>query len=387
MTRAGRIGWHQTTVNQLTLVSLVDQSAPVEPCAPLLTSDTTNANLATIFARVPQLFGILNLWFSIAFYLTVTVAVAQDEDRDGRWWDEATQAAIDRADENKGELVRALKQVAREHRSGMQFLITHMPDDDLPAIKASLLLDNVRQSYEVLKQVPWGSDIPHELFLNDILPYANVNERREEWRGPLSKICLPLVKDCRTPAEAAQRLNERLFAQIKVRYSTQRKKPHQSPGESMELGLASCTGLSILLVDACRSVGVPARLAGTPNWVDKRGNHTWVEIWDKGWHFTGAAEPDAKGLNRAWFVRDAAAARKDSPEHAIYAVSYRRTKLVFPLVWSPGHQGISAVNVTDRYTQHDATPVAAKPGTARLMIRVRAKESNRRVSSYVVVRD
>ena len=61
--------------------------------------------------------------------------------------------------------------------------------------------------------------------------------------------------------------------------------------ESMETGLASCTGLSILLIDACRSVGVPARFVGTPLWADGSGNHSWVEIWDGGWHFVGAAEP------------------------------------------------------------------------------------------------
>ena len=46
-----------------------------------------------------------------------------------------------------------------------------------------------------------------------------------------------------------------------------------------------------MVIDACRAVGVPARFVGTPLWADKSGNHSWVEVWDKGWHFTGAAEP------------------------------------------------------------------------------------------------
>jgi transglutaminase-like putative cysteine protease len=50
-------------------------------------------------------------------------------------------------------------------------------------------------------------------------------------------------------------------------------------------------------VDACRSVGIPARVAGTPMWTNMRGNHTWVEVWDRDWHFIGAAEPDAAGLD------------------------------------------------------------------------------------------
>src|SRR5947209_11368112 len=118
----------------------------------------------------------------------------------------------------------------------------------------------------------------------------------------------------------------------------------------MVAGLASCAGLSILFSDARRSVAVPARLVGTPLWVNKSGTHTWVEIWDDGWHFTGACEPDPKGLNRGWFVGNAAQAQKDSPQHAIYAASFRKTRLSFPLVWAPQSKDVHAENVTERYT-------------------------------------
>jgi predicted esterase len=157
-------------------------------------------------------------------------------------------------------------------------------------------------------------------------------------------------------------LNKTIFAKLKVRYSTGRKKPHQSPRETMESGLASCTGLSILLIDACRSVAVPARLVGTPLWSNNKGNHTWVEIWDSGWHFTGACEPDPQGLDRGWFVGEAAQAKKDSPQHAIYAASFKKTPLSFPLVWAPGTKDVFAENVTDRYT---AKAPADQPGPAK----------------------
>ena len=69
-----------------------------------------------------------------------------------------------------------------------------------------------------------------------------------------------LVKNCKTPTEAAQILNQKIFGILKVRYSTGRRRADQSPSESIETGMASCTGLSILLTDACRAVGVPARV-------------------------------------------------------------------------------------------------------------------------------
>ena len=222
---------------------------------------------------------------------------------------------------------------------------------DLKSLKADFLLTNTELAYKARKEVPWGKDIPEEIFLNDVLPYANVDEKRDAWRKEFYDLCMPIVKDCKTPSEAAQKLNTELFKKLKLGYSTQRKAPNQSPKESIEQGKASCTGLSIVLSDACRAVCVPARLVGTPLWANKRGNHTWVEIWDKDWHFTGACEPDPKGLDRGWFVGDAAQAKKDSPEHAIYAASFKKTELHFPLVWAMRNKNVPAENVTDRYAK------------------------------------
>ena len=46
-------------------------------------------------------------------------------------------------------------------------------------------------------------------------------------------------------------------------------------------GYASCTGVSILFVDALRTIGIPARVVGTPAWHGDhaQGNHNWVEVF------------------------------------------------------------------------------------------------------------
>jgi transglutaminase-like putative cysteine protease/predicted esterase len=274
-------------------------------------------------------------------------------------WPAEVERALARAGANRPELVKALHGAPVDQRKGMAFLIANMPDHDLRSLRADFLLENVGLAYKARDLVPWGRRVPEEVFLNDVLPYANVDEARHPWRKQLHEMCLPLAKGCKTPAEAAHRLNSTIFAKLKVRYSTTRKQPHQSPKETIESGVATCTGLSILLSDACRSVAVPARLVGTPLWANKRGNHTWVEVWDQGWHFTGAAEPGPKGLNSGWFVGDAAQATKGSPLHAIYAVSFRRTKLAFPLVWAPGRKDVFAEDVTDHYARKKP---AEKPG-------------------------
>jgi poly(3-hydroxybutyrate) depolymerase len=279
------------------------------------------------------------------------------------WWPEEVEQALAKANGNRGELEKALFAAPRDQRKAVAFLIANMPDTDLKSLTADFLLSNTALAFQARQEVPWGTDIPERVFLNDVLPYANVDEQRDAWRRHLYDLCMPIVKSCKTPAEAAQKLNSEVFHKLNVRYSTQRRAPNQSPKESIDQGKATCTGLSIILSDACRAVCVPARLAGT-QWVKKPGNHTWVEIWDKGWHFTGACEPDPKGLDRAWFVGDAAHAQKDSLEHAIYAASFQKTRVHFPLAWAMGRKDVPAENVTDRYAKAETVPDTGQSAAA-----------------------
>ena len=282
---------------------------------------------------------------------------------------------------NRNEIEKALEDVVDSQRASMAFLIKHMPEQDLKSLSAEFLLDNVRLAHEARESSSWK--ISDELFLNDVLPYANVDEPREAWRSEMRDRAAKIVKDCKTPGEAAQRLNQKLFKEVGVKYSTKRKRANQSPGESIEQGLASCTGLSILLVDACRSVNVPARLVGVPSWTTKRGNHTWVEVWEDGdWHFTGAAEYSPNGLDDGWFIKDASKADKSSRMHSIYAISYRTTDTQFPIVWSDGGPKAYAVNVTDRYTKIRKTEAGEE---IEVRVLVRSKETGERVKVQVQV--
>ena len=236
-------------------------------------------------------------------------------------------------------------------KTSIRFLIRNMPSADLKSLSADFLVKNIEVAIQARQASEWAKRVPLEVFLNDVLPYASINERRDDWRSDFHSRFQHLVKDCKTTGEAAQALNKNVFQLLKVRYSTQRKKADQSPYESMETGLASCTGLSVILTDACRSVGVPARLAGTPLWVNKRGNHTWVEVWDEGeWKFTGACEYDANGLNRGWFKGIASQADPTNPLHRIYATSFRQTDIHFPMVWKRNSREVPGIDVTWKYT-------------------------------------
>ena len=296
----------------------------------------------------------------------------------------AIEQALETAGTNRSQIQQALDQVPTAQRKGMIFLVENMPAADLETLKADYLLQNVHQAYRAWEGVAWKKQVPEEVFLNDVLPYSVINERRDDWRKDFYDRFHPLVKDARSPGEAAVILNKNVFKIVNVKYSTGRKKPDQSPYESMETGLASCSGLTVILVDACRSVGVPARFVGTPLWTNKSGNHSWAEVWDQGWHFTGACEPAGDDLDRAWFVGRAATADRDHLLHSIYAVSYKKTPQFFPMVWSQEDRSISAVNVSDYYTRLGKK---LPEGVVLASFRVVDKKSGERVAASLVVSD
>ena len=282
-----------------------------------------------------------------------------------RWWNDAIEESLGRSPEKKAGWELMLAKVPIEERPGMAYLVTYLPLRDLEKLSPESLAMNVTLAYQARGEVPWGKRIPEEIFLDAILPHASLTELRDPSRSEFHAKYLPLVKDCKTPGDAAQRLNQNLFKDYKVTYNTRRLRTDQNSKESITQGMATCTGLSIMLVEACRAVGVPARVAGIGAWPGRGGNHTWVEVWDNAWHFVGAAEPDANGLDHAWFVGDASKALKESPRNAIWAASYRSTGAIFPLAWSSSAK-VNGENVTDRYTGGSAKA----PGKPRLMVEV-----------------
>ncbi|MFP6865677.1 MAG: transglutaminase domain-containing protein [Roseibacillus sp.] len=300
------------------------------------------------------------------------------------WAETELEKRLTAAGENAGE-IKSFVAAAREGygefgEKAAVFLVEGMPESDLKSLKKDFLLENLDLAMKAREQFAWTKALPEEVFLNDVLPYASLDETREAWRKEFYEQCQALVKESKTSTEAAQAINREFFKIIKVHYNTGRKAPNQSPSESKKLGMATCTGLSIIMVDACRSVGVPARVAGTALWSNKRGNHTWVEVYDDGkWYFTGADEYNKGGLNRAWFVGDASKAIADDWRHAIWATSWKKTGSHFPMVWSLENKGIGGVNVTGRYAKSGGK----KAQEATVYLRLWEKQGGERLAATV----
>jgi len=273
-------------------------------------------------------------------------------------------ALIDRtiatAGDNAKELKKALKEVPRNEREGMAFLISYMPERDARSLSADFLLENVQYAYKARAEFPWAKEVPDSVFLNDVVAYANLNENRESWRKDFYERFKKYVAPCKTMREAIDSVNKNVRDELLVDYNTKREKPDQAPYESMRQHMASCSGLSILLTDAFRAVGIPSRVAGTPAWHDDRGNHNWNEVWIDGqWRFTEYYPSD--DLDQSWFLTDAGKAIKEDVRKAIYAASFKPTGSYFPLVWDEDIRYVHAENVTDRYTSLYRAQLSAMP--------------------------
>jgi hypothetical protein len=152
-----------------------------------------------------------------------------------------------------------------------------------------------------------------------------------------------------------------------------------SPFQVLAAHNASCTGLSEFLVACLRTVGIPARIAGTPHWNLPRavcphgdasaacGNHDWVEVWAGGaWAFVD--EDGDRRLNRSWFFPGHSKHQRGGTfNHSIYATSWAPSAVMaamfgggddplavpapyFPMVWDWRDRISSAWDVTARYS-------------------------------------
>lgn len=210
----------------------------------------------------------------------------------------------------------------------------------------------------------WAAEVPWPIFCDACLPYACLDEPRQEWRPMLRERCAPLVADAKSAADAALTLNSRIWDLFSVRYEPNLSPQILAPLDVIKAGKASCSGLSLLLVACCRSVGVPARVAGVGDWgaAHGGGNHVWCEVYSGGeWHHIGSAEPSA--LSETWF--DERLWPADGPR--VFASTYVRCdepddEIAFPLPWRDttadrereGRIRVPALEVTQRYRERAA---------------------------------
>lgn len=256
--------------------------------------------------------------------------------------------------ERRQEIDNIIKYEAKHKREAIAYLFAFMPKYDLDTLPIAIIRKNIDYTFMARTDFQWAGELPLEIFYNDVLPYASMDETRENWREPFYKMLKPIVKDCKDVRAAIDTINKSIKNLTRVEYNTKRKKPNQSPAESMAIGMASCSGLSILLTNSLRAVGIPSRIAGTPLWMAKDGNHNWCEVWIDGeWY---CIEYYPAPLNSGWILPKCAEFEgQNDPMHQVYATSFSPQSSKqseaghFPMVWSIDDKSIHGENVTQRY--------------------------------------
>jgi len=251
------------------------------------------------------------------------------------------------------------------------FLRSHMPPwdvDNAQTLEEGILGPTLNVSLTARDLLPWAENIPKDIWLNYVLPYANVNEPRVDWRTLLSSELRPLVQNptyqANTTSDVVSVLNEKLWSTLRtpeITFKSGQTPLIYDPMSTIDYGYASCTGISIMLVDALRSVGVPARIAGTPAWSANvsKGNHNWVEVWlgpgeglDGGaWTFiegkpAGGGETLTNPCDK-WFCNPS---HFDGKTQA-FAPQFDNTTntTIYPMAWDLENENVPGVNRTAFY--------------------------------------
>ena len=190
-----------------------------------------------------------------------------------------------------------LDTLSRMEREAMEFLYAYMPLSDMADYEPAFFLEQVRYAFKARSEMPWGKDIPEDVFRHFVLVYRVNNENLDTARMVFYRELKERVGGM-TIEEAALEVNHWCHEHVAYRASDSRT---SAPLATMRTSLGRCGEESTFTVTALRAVGIPARQCYTPRWAHCDDNHAWVEVFVDGeWKFLGACEPDPR-LNMGWF--------------------------------------------------------------------------------------
>lgn len=198
-------------------------------------------------------------------------------------------------------------------------------------------------------EFPWSGSAPAEIAAAALHQDQVVNEIPCNWRPVVKPIFAPQVTHCQSAREAVLQIAANIGATTGVYYTPERRKHNMNALEALAEKKVSCTGQSILLVCALRSVDIPARAVGVLTWNHIEGNHTWVEAWFDGeWHMV---EFNEKDFNTSWVMENIGMLDPQHPLQRIRAATPDGNSTWYPERLAKAHNitNFSASDVTPRY--------------------------------------
>lgn len=203
-----------------------------------------------------------------------------------------------------------------------------------------------------------AGNVSEDIWLQWVLPYQHFDEPLDEWRPFFFKQLyeIPGVQASRDLKTLAEQVIPLSFfglgteVEFKANFTPQAMAPIS---ETLAFGHASCTGLSILVANALRSVGVPARIVGVPEWNQPEGgNHNWVEVWTgEEWHFIDAVPTHQVTWDQAWFADGLVQKSIPNGMHGVSTPVWNAADgdTDYTVTWRDPHVSLRAIDRTEFY--------------------------------------
>ena len=121
-------------------------------------------------------------------------------------------------------------------------------------------------------------EVPDDIRRNYIDANMVISEDPCDWRETVRNIFAPAVAHCNSTREAVLYIAENMTKLTGAYYTIERRRADMNALEALAEKKISCSGQTILMVCAYRSLGIPARAAGITTWNHIRGNHSWPEV-------------------------------------------------------------------------------------------------------------
>lgn len=236
----------------------------------------------------------------------------------------------------------------------------------LPGLSESTIDSNIDFATRARQTYPVAAQVPLDKWAQYVVPPTNLDERLVNWRPMFwEKVHTmmdsnPDMKKSTDIKDVAYFLNTHIWSGPfgkEIKFKGDQTPQIMDPTETLDHGYASCTGISIFMVNALRTVGIPARVVGTPSWEgdQSKGNHNWVEMYDaptKKWIFfeglPGGERSRGAMLDECqnWFCKPS----YFSPDKKtrVYAADVLGNE-TFPLAWNEENKNVKAMDVTENY--------------------------------------
>lgn len=156
--------------------------------------------------------------------------------------------------------------------------------DDVQAITASFLIEQIDLALRAWQEKPWAQHLTFDQFCAYVLPYRGSGEALEAWRPFFLARYAGLeqrMEDPSDPVEAARLINDDLRHWFRFDPRYYLHPTDQGLSEMVTNRMGRCEDMTNLTIYAMRANGLGVTSDYTPYWADAGNNHAWNAILDR----------------------------------------------------------------------------------------------------------